>query len=253
MLELQNNEHVIMYIRKHWIFILLESISVFALFAAPVVLVLFFQFSSYFEDVFIFGVSLFKMFNVLIYVWAILCWLLLTDRFVKYSLNFWVLTNRRIIETELKTLFDRKLSTLELQDVEDITVSVSGFIRTIIGYGSLEVQTAGTMREFIASDIYMPVKVQEAIFEAKLQLKEEEKDLDRSEFEQISERVMKKNAFTIPSDQTKVVKEVSTENLSGGSFDWAHNMDPKQGEIDPRVALIEDKYKTNTSKALRVE
>ncbi len=200
MLEFHKDEKIIMYIRRHWFWILLETTGVFLIFIFPIFFIWLLQHLLNLSQINIFGVTLSYISDILIFIWAVFSWIYLAERFTKYALNFWILTNKRIIESELPKLFDRRLSTLGLEEIEDISVEVNGIIENLIGWGTLEVQTAGTNREFLAKDILNPVGVQKAIFDAKLALKQEEKDIERGEVEQITRRVMN-GTNIIPQEQ----------------------------------------------------
>lgn len=263
-LELQKNERVIMYIRKHIFFLLIDIFKIIIIFILPVFGIWFLQYVDFFPSINIFGISLVNMSDIVVYIWAVLCWLFLAEKFTKYALNFWVLTNKRIVESDLTKLFERRLSVLELPDVEDITLQMNGLIGNMIGFGSLEVQTAGAKREFIATNISNPVFAQETIFAAKLNLKKEEASEDREEYGQISEKIINeklaKGTFGIPHDQApkKFVEDVYPEEIeekTKNDFDWAHNLETEiqKKEVDFALERVEDKYRKNAEKALRVE
>jgi hypothetical protein len=174
------------------------------------------------------------------------------EKVTDYALDVWILTNKRIVEIELKKLFDIQVSTLELKDIEDITVRNEGFFANYFNYGLLEVQTAGTNREFFAEKILDPGNVQKIIFDAKLKDEREKQDIEKGEVEQIANRVFNSH---IPEDQ-KVKEKVFSENQNENSFDWA-GVDQKQ-EKDTRntteeVEEVEDKYKKDIDSALRSE
>jgi hypothetical protein len=203
MLDLHPDEKILAYIRRHWIFLLLDILGVVLIFLSVAFVIWFIQFMGYVPDFQIFGTSFYSLTDVLVWMWAIFCWLLLAEKFTDYSLDVWILTDKRIVESELVKLFDRRLSTLELQDIEDVSVEVNGFWESIINFGSLEVQTAGAKREFLAENIENPTKVQALIFGAKLANKKEDMDIEKGEFEQIAHRVTQEEgvASHIPQDQ----------------------------------------------------
>lgn len=235
MFELHKDEKVILYIRRHWIFLFLETKIIFLLFLAPVVLVWVAQIFQLVPDINLLGVSVYSVTDILIYLWGLFCWMMLAEKFTDYALDFWVVTNKRIIESEMIKLFDVQLSTLELQDIEDITVRSEGFWANTIGFGRLEVQTAGATNEFFADKIMNPTEVQNIIFDAKLKHEQEKQDIEKGEFEQISHRVFKEESI----------------------FDWAHkkesesNAEQERLEIEKEAGVIEDKYKVDVEKALR--
>jgi len=279
MFELHEDEKVIMFIRKHWIFLFREIITVFLVFIIPVSFVWYLQLSGSLPNYNLFQISINNLVDIFVYIWAILCWLFMTEKFTKFALNFWVLTNKRIIESEFSRLFSRRISTLELDDVEDVTVGVAGFIQTIIGYGTLEVQTAGASREFLADNVRNPVWVQEQIFESKLDLKRQgqgkttsaENNLEKYFYKKTSKHQGDSHSFSIPQDQNRYdsshrIPEKTSEDVYSGTqktFDWAHNIknsdavedgsDKVQDVYDSRFEDLEDKYKKDSQKALRIE
>jgi hypothetical protein len=174
--------------------------------------------------------------------------MLLAEKFTDYAIDFWVVTNKRIIESELIKLFDVQLSTLELQDIEDITVRTGGFFANLIGYGKLEVQTAGATNEFYTENIADPAYVQKIMFDAKLAHEQEKMDIEKGEFEQISHRVFKEEK------KVEEVPRVSEEQVQQQNFDWAH-INQKQTEdrrnVEEVIEEIPDIYKKNVDKALQ--
>ncbi len=241
MFELHKDEKVILYIRRHWVFLFLETKLIFLLFLTPVIFVWALQYFSLVPDINLLGVSIYSVSDILIYLWGLFCWMLLAEKFTDYALDFWVVTNKRIIESELNKLFDVQISTLELQDIEDLTVFNKGFWANLIGYGRLEVQTAGAVNEFFAERIMNPSKVQQIIFNAKLAHQKEEQDIEKVEFEQISERVFKEEKL---EEQAK--------------FDWGYkkaeeerSVDSEKKEIEKETGFIEDKYKQGLGEALK--
>lgn len=263
MFPLQENEYVTLYARRHWLWLALEIIGAVMLFVLPTILVWYISQNFFTSNDLVFNYPVQKLADLVVYMWAIFCWVFLADRFTKYALNFWVLTNKRLVESEHLVLFSRKLSTLPLETIEDVTVKYNGVLENVIGFGSLSVQTAGTQREFIADDVADPEGIKQAIFTARENLKEEDREVtvmnvsDVSDAEEIkeihhkidsvyenskiSEPINIPNHFSIPTDQTS------------NNYDWA-NIDFQQ-KIDPRNVIeeieVKESFKKNTEEALR--
>lgn len=244
MFELHKDEKVILYIRRHWIFLLFQTKIVFLLFLFPVVIIWMAQVWGLVPDVNLLGVSIFSVSDILIYLWGLFCWMLLAEKFTDYALDFWVVTNKRIIESELLKLFDVKISTLELQDIEDITVRSHGFWANIIGYGRLDIQTAGAVNEFYAEYITDPAKVQKIIFDAKLAHQQEIQNIEKEEVEQISARVFREESQVSKPELLK----------TNDQYDWAM-IDERQAadrrNVEEVVEVVEDKFKKDIDKALK--
>lgn len=268
MFPLQENEHITMYVRRHWIWLLLETIGVLVLFALPVSLVWYLSAHYLTSTDLFFGYPLQKMADFFVYLWAIFCWIFWADRFTKYALNFWVLTNKRLVESEHIMLFSRKLSTLPLETIEDVTVKYNGILENVIGYGSLTVQTAGTQREFIADDVADPEGVKQAIFNAREGLKQEDREVtvmnvtdvsDAEEIHELHQKIDSVYAQTPEVSKTEVENNHTHEmfsipqDQSSHLYDWA-NISAQQAKDTRNFTediVVHDEFKKNTEDALR--
>ncbi len=74
-----------------------------------------------------------------------------------------IVTNQRVVDIDQFGLFHRRIDELNLDQVEDVSCLVKGFLGTIFNYGIVEVQTAGTERNFFLQDISNPTKVAQRI------------------------------------------------------------------------------------------
>lgn len=59
-----------------------------------------------------------------------------------------VLTDKTITQTLQTSLFSKKTSQLAISSVEDVTAHENGFFPTMLGYGSLLIETAGEQENF---------------------------------------------------------------------------------------------------------
>ena len=91
----------------------------------------------------------------------------------EYYLDVLVITSKRIIHADQKSLFSRNTSTLELEKIQDVTVEVDGFLETILGFGTVRIQTAGEMKDFVLHQAHHPETVKEEILTAQSNVKEE--------------------------------------------------------------------------------
>jgi hypothetical protein len=255
--QLHKDEVVIITVRRHWLFLLIDILQVVFLFIIPTSFIWFAQYFSLVPEFIIFGITFYSLTDILIYMWAIICWLYLAEKFTDFAIDYWVVTNKRIVDSNLEKLFKRRVSTLELRDIEDITIKTSGFFSSYFAYGNLEVQTAGAANRFEMETIAHPEIVQRLIFEAKLAQDREEKDIEKSEIEQISERVV--HDFHIPKDQKvkeQIFPKTETINVENEEYDWAKITDKQEEDvrnIDEKLEIIEAKYKTDIDEALRTE
>ncbi len=96
----------------------------------------------------------------------LILWQIIFITVANYYLDCWIVTNKRTVHTELRSLFSRILSSVPHHRVQDITVEVKGIIPTLFRYGNLQIQTAGKFHEFIFKEIPDPYETKEVIFKA---------------------------------------------------------------------------------------
>lgn len=68
-----------------------------------------------------------------------------------YNQNRIIVTDHDIEQIIQRGLLVRKNSRLELSDVEDVSVYQKGLLPTLFGYGTLTIQTAGALENFVFS------------------------------------------------------------------------------------------------------
>lgn len=83
-----------------------------------------------------------------------------------YYFDVWIVTNERIVDIELKGLFQREFSEFKLSRVQDVTVEVHGILPTFLDYGDVHIQTAGEARSFVFAQVPHPYKAKEVILAA---------------------------------------------------------------------------------------
>jgi hypothetical protein len=167
MIELQSGEYIIKTLRKHWFLFVVEIAGLVLLFAIP------FIFSVLPFSLPFVGTSTATFFGVL---WLLIIWMRTFIVWTNYYLDIWVVTNMRLVDVEQVSLFNRRVSTLELENIEDITVRIEGFFESVIGYGTLSVQTAGMVPEFIIKDIFAPEEAKKTIYTTQRLAKQEDQE-----------------------------------------------------------------------------
>lgn len=71
----------------------------------------------------------------------------------KQYFDVWYMTNMHIIAINQKEIFTRDEAFMELTRIQDVFFEKDGFLATILGYGTLRVQSAGTLQEFVIEDV----------------------------------------------------------------------------------------------------
>lgn len=93
------------------------------------------------------------------------CWLFLFSAFLDYYLDFWIITNDRLLNIEQQGVFARTVSELDLYKIQDATSEVKGILPSLFGYGNIHIQTAGEVRRFDMKQIPNPHETRKLIMD----------------------------------------------------------------------------------------
>ncbi len=66
-----------------------------------------------------------------------------------YWQNEWVVTTDSITQVSQNSLFNRQVSQLSMENIEDVTVNQNGILPHMFGFGTLVVETAGERSKFV--------------------------------------------------------------------------------------------------------
>jgi len=152
----EEDEKVILLLRRHPFVILIRFIFSAFLVSVPVVFwIIFAQFLLLHK--------IFDLFLFLSSVWYIFVWADIFYSLTMYTLDVWIVTNKRIIDSTQHGFFNRTVSELHLNRIQDISVKTEGIIQTFLHFGNLQIQTAGTEERFNFSQVPEPMKVKDEI------------------------------------------------------------------------------------------
>ncbi|MBT5503388.1 hypothetical protein HN858_02985 [Candidatus Falkowbacteria bacterium] len=143
------NEHILMFLRRHWLEVLKIALTNICLAAIPIIFfVIIYNYTNYFESDII--AALIVLLGSAFYLFVILY---AFTNFVDYYLDVWIVTNQRIINIEQKGLFSRIVSEKDLGQMQDITSEVDGFWATLLNFGNVHIQTAGEKERFVFKQV----------------------------------------------------------------------------------------------------
>jgi uncharacterized membrane protein YdbT with pleckstrin-like domain len=76
-------------------------------------------------------------------------------------------TEKRIIDVQQKQFFDREISNLPFDKIQDVTVDIHGLIPTMLNFGTVEVETASKEDDgdFVMRAVRDPDNVRRVIFD----------------------------------------------------------------------------------------
>lgn len=78
-----------------------------------------------------------------------------------------IITDHHIVEIDQIGLFNRTVSTLRLEEIQDISAKLNGPIQNMLGYGTIIIQTAGERENFIFDFVPNPYELERDILEAR--------------------------------------------------------------------------------------
>ena len=166
-IQLESGEKIIKAVRKHWFVLLLTLLPLILLAWLPALILPFLSYIIHLtpSTVAIPEVSLENSpFVRLGYgLWLLMLWSAAFNIITRYYLNEWIVTSTRIISIHQFGFFSREISSLLLIKVQDVNVQVDGIFGTLLSYGQLEVQSAGTAEHFIMDDIPDPNGLRDSI------------------------------------------------------------------------------------------
>ncbi len=148
--QLEQEEKVLATVRRHWFVLAIELFAVVLMallpFAALIILA-FTRLQSYGLALEIDPTLLIEL--VAFFVTGWLCFCVLTGYMIwtHYYLDLWIITDRRIVMIDQIHFFNRSVSSLRLERLQDLVVVVSGIIQTFLNFGHIRVQTAGADKD----------------------------------------------------------------------------------------------------------
>jgi len=138
--EISPNEKVLLKLRKHWIILARDAglIAVFGL--LPLVMMTTVVLLMPATDALL---STLPFVSLIFALWLLLTWLTLAVIWTNYYLDLWIVTTARIISIDQISLFQRKVTSIALDSIQEITVHTDNPLEALFHYGTIEIETAG--------------------------------------------------------------------------------------------------------------
>src|SRR3989338_10735816 len=165
MITLDNDEKIVLEVRRHWFVLLAQSLPLVFLIFFPFIIkmVLSVMGLSY---IVVFGKHAQTFITVITATWIWFIWVAFFILWTDYYLDILILTNKRIIDIEQKGFFSRQISTFKLYLIQDIPLEVNGFIPIFFDFGNFQIQPAGEVPEISVKTTPDPHKVREIVSRA---------------------------------------------------------------------------------------
>jgi hypothetical protein len=157
--EIQDEEEkIILLVRKHWITNLGWMGLVAVMILAPLLLgrlpflelmPLRFQFMS-------------------LILWYLLTTAVALEGFLSWFFDAFVITDERIIDIDFKNLIYKNITATKIDNIEDVTYTVSGALPSMLNYGTVLVQTAGAGIRISPEDATASIEIRDTPKPAKV-------------------------------------------------------------------------------------
>ncbi len=152
--DLQSDESVLMFARRHWLFFYSRlALMILAGLVATIGVVLLVLATIGFDGIVGKGLAL------ALILWAGYWGVRSYFHWFRYQNDVWVVTNQRLVDSLKKNWFHHQMASADLVDVEDIRVVKAGILHTVFNFGDVRCQTAGEVPNFVLAGIPEPTRV----------------------------------------------------------------------------------------------
>ncbi len=149
----KKDEKIVFFLRRHW-FVIVKVILVYIFLA--ILPLLFYGVLVTEADIWLQN-ELAKIFLVLLgFTYYLFWWLLFYHAWLDYYLDIWIVTSHRVINIEQKGLFNRFIAEHKLFRIQDVVSKQKGMLPTLLNYGEVHIQTAGSEKTVIFEQVPRP-------------------------------------------------------------------------------------------------
>lgn len=150
----QDGEKVVEIFRKHWFSFLKPALIFLVLFIISVVILWYWQ-----------SIPLILLIVGLVVLLVAISYF--THSFLLWWWDVYILTDRRVINFDQKSIFHRVVSEADLGNIQDTTYEIEGVWQTFFNYGRVKVLTASSGESVVFENVPEPHQVQEKIMQTK--------------------------------------------------------------------------------------
>jgi len=109
--------------------------------------------------------------TLILVIYYLLLMIIFMASWVSYYYNLFIVTEERIVEIAQQGFFSHTVYELAFEQIEDVSYSVKGLLNTFFDVGDVEIQTAGSQRNFLIKRMPHPQRAFEIIHEITEQAK----------------------------------------------------------------------------------
>ena len=152
--ELQGDEHVVLFCRRHWLYFYTKLAGIVLALLLPTAALLWIVHLTAGL-----GGTVGKIALIIAALWVVFWAIRGYFTWYRYQNDIWVVTNQRIIDSTKYNWIKQRMASADLVDVEDINVVRDGLLPTMFNFGDVRVQTAGEIGNFVLAGIPAPSNV----------------------------------------------------------------------------------------------
>jgi uncharacterized membrane protein YdbT with pleckstrin-like domain len=142
-IEQEPNEHIELFLRQHAIVNLGWIVASIVAFFVPVLLL---QIDLRTGTNFFLKIPL--QFDIALAVlWYLLLIAYILENFLFWYFNIYIVTNVHLVDVDFYSLMYRKVTEIELKDIENVSSTVKGFFGPLFNFGDVIVETAGNHQD----------------------------------------------------------------------------------------------------------
>jgi uncharacterized membrane protein YdbT with pleckstrin-like domain len=151
---MQPNESVLLVVRRHPVYMVAKLLGLGLVAIVPAALVLWLVSATAGLSGAI-GLTTIIIVVVWVVVWTVVGYFV----WYKHEHDLWVVTNQRLLDLNKRSFFDQRVSSADLINVQDISITKDGVLATLFNFGDVRCQTAGVEGAFVLSGIPDPTRV----------------------------------------------------------------------------------------------
>lgn len=158
-----SREHIVLLLRKHWVTNLKWFVFVCFMCLLP-----FLVLSSNFLDQ---VPERFQIIGLLFWYLATMAYAL--EQFLSWFFNVYIVTDERVFDVDFHNLVYRQISDANLDQIQDVTSTIGGVIRTALNYGDVVIQTSAEIVQIEFMAVPKPDRVAAIIRELRVEEEQE--------------------------------------------------------------------------------
>jgi len=159
----KKKEEVILLLRRHWATQIKSFLIIGAMIIAPLLLA--------YIPLLEFLPPRFKFIFVL--MWYLLTFAVAIEKFLSWYFNVNIITDERILDIDFYNLIYKEITDAEIENIEDVTMTMGGVFATVFNFGNVTIQTAAEVPQIEFEQVPNPSLVVQVLKNMQLEEKQE--------------------------------------------------------------------------------